>query len=94
MPEGWQPRGVTPHPRSGAEAERSYPESEVRGGGWEELQHAPTPKTRGGSREELPLAQGQGQQLGAANPRPSPGAATGRSNPTSKERWLRGCRRA
>ena len=43
-----------PSPRSGAEAERSYPESEVRGGGWEELQHVPTPKTRGGSREELP----------------------------------------
>ena len=51
-------------------------------------------EVRGGSREELPLAQGQGQQLGAANPRPSPGAATGRSNPTSKEQWLRGHRRA
>ena len=26
--------------------------------------------------------------------RPGPGAAAKRSNPTSKERWLRGCRRA
>ena len=28
-----QPRGVTPPPRSGAAAGRSYPTSEVRGGG-------------------------------------------------------------
>ena len=47
MPEGWRPRGVTPHPRSGQElrvpgcdsagtAQRSYPVSEVWGGGLEE----------------------------------------------------------
>ena len=47
-----QPRGATPHSRSGAAAERSYPTSEVRGG-----------------------------QLRGANP-------------TSKERWLQGCKRA
>ena len=52
--QGWQPRGATLHLRSGAEAERSYPESEVRGGGPEELKHAPMPKTRGGGQEELP----------------------------------------
>ena len=27
-------------------------------------------------------------------PRPRPGAEAGRSNPTFKERWLHGCRRA
>ena len=50
------PRGATPRPRSGAAAKRIYPESEVRGGGQEELPHAPTPETRGGGREELPHA--------------------------------------
>ena len=39
MPEGWQPRGATPRPRSEAEAKRRYPASEVRGGDWEELPH-------------------------------------------------------
>ena len=48
MPEGWWPRGVTPHPRSGQElrvpgcdsagmAKRSYRMSRVRGGAQEEL---------------------------------------------------------
>ena len=41
--------------RDGAEtAERSYPASEVRGCGREELPHAPKPEARGGRREELP----------------------------------------
>ena len=41
MLEGQWPRGVTPCPRSGAAAEsaRSYPASEVRGGGREEQPH-------------------------------------------------------
>ena len=50
MPEGWWPRGITPCPRSGqwprvpgcdgaGTAERSYPASEARGGGWEEQPH-------------------------------------------------------
>ena len=56
MPEGRWPRGVTPLPRSGAEAERSYPTSEVRSGGREELPHAPKPEARGGGWEELPHA--------------------------------------
>ena len=54
VPEGQRPRGVTPRPRSGAMTERSYPASEVRGSGLEELPQAPTPEARGGSVEELP----------------------------------------
>ena len=70
MPEGRRPRGVTPRPRSGAmtksarlqgtgTAERSYPESKVRGSSWEELPHAPKPEARGGSQEDQPHAQGK-----------------------------------
>ena len=33
------PRGATPHPRSGAMAERSYPKSQVRGYDQEEPPH-------------------------------------------------------
>ena len=57
-------------------AARSYPTSEVRGGG-KECQAATV--------QELPRG---------ANPRPKLGAAAGRSNPRSKERWLHSCRRA
>ena len=42
MPEGRQPRGATPRPRSGAAAGRTYP----------------TPEARGRSREEQPHIQG------------------------------------
>ena len=54
-----QVRGQAPQLRvpgcdSAGMAERSYPTSEV----------------RGGSREELPRIQGQGQRLGGATPRP------------------------
>ena len=70
-------------------AERSFPTSEV----------------RGSSREELISVLGQGRQrrlpgcnsAGAAErsyPTLEAGAAAGRSNPTSKERWLRVHRRA
>ena len=46
-------------------------------------------------REELPLTpRGQGWQPGGSTLRPRSGAATGRSNPTSKEQWLCGRRRA
>ena len=62
-------RGDTPS-MSGAVAGRSYPTSEVRGGG----------------REELPHAGGQGQQLRGATPRPRSGVAAERSNPMSKVR--------
>ena len=70
-------------------AERSYPTIEVRGSG-----------------QECQAATVQEQPRGA-NPCPRPGAAAGRSNPvpeatgsgqenqpTSKERWLRGRRKA
>ena len=43
----------------GAEtAERSYPASEVRGCGREELPHAPKPEARGSGREDQPHVQG------------------------------------
>ena len=38
--------------------ERSYPASEVRGGGREELPHTPKPEARGGGPEEQPNVQG------------------------------------
>ena len=102
MPEGQRPRGVTPvrgqgqWPRvpgsNGAGmAERSYPSSKVRGGGREELLHF----------------QRQVRRLGGSTPRLRPGAVARRSNPTpeargscreeqptSKEQWLHGRRRA
>ena len=49
-------------------------------------------KVRGGGREcQTVTAQ---EQPRGATPHPRPGAAAERSNPTSKERWLRGHRRA
>ena len=39
-------------------AEKSYRMSEVRGGSWEELPHAPTPDARGSDREDQPHVQG------------------------------------
>ena len=91
MPEGQRPRGATPRLRSGAVAERSYPGSEVRGGGWEEQPHVQgavaaqaqegleelTFKVRRGGSEEIPLIQSKEQQLRFA------GAAVKRY-PTSK----------
>ena len=64
-------------------AERSYPESEVRGGSQEEIPHAPSlrPGATGGRSYPMPLS-------------PRPRAAAGRSNPMSQEPWLRGRRRA
>ena len=53
-----------------------------------------TYEVRGGGREELPCVQGQRWQPGGATPCPRSGAAARRSYPTSKEQWLRGCRRA
>ena len=69
MPEGRRPRGVTPSPRSGAAAESTrlrrrrngreeLPTPEVRGGGREELPHAPKPEAKGGGREDQPHVQG------------------------------------
>ena len=55
MPEGQQPRGVTPRPRSGAAAESTR--LRRRRNGHEELPHAPTPEARGGGREDQPHVQ-------------------------------------
>ena len=61
---------MTPHPRSGAAAERSYPASEVRGGGREEIPRErgqgwrpagrsyPMPEARGSGLEDQPHVQG------------------------------------
>ena len=38
-------------------AEMSYPASKARGGGREELPHAPKPKARGGGQEDQPNVQ-------------------------------------
>ena len=72
-------------------AERSYPESEVRGGN--ERSYLAS-EVRGGGWEELPNAGGQGRQRGGATARLRPGAVAVRTNPTSKEPWLRRRRRA
>ena len=64
---------------------------EVRGGVWAELAHI---EVRGSVLKELPPTRGQGRQLRGATHRQRPGAATERSNSTSKERWLGRCRRA
>ena len=65
MPKGQRPRGVTPHPRSGAAAESAR--LQRRRNSWEEL---PKSKVRGGGREELPQVQGQGWRPGGASPCP------------------------
>ena len=65
--------------------ERSYPTSEVRGGGREELPHAPKSEAKGGGGKE--------QRREGATAQPRPRAVVGRTNPTSKEPWLRGRRR-
>ena len=52
----------------------------------------PTSKVRGGGRE-CQAATAQEQPRGAIS-RARPGAAARRSNPTFKEWWLHGCRRA
>ena len=86
MPKGRRPRGVTPRPRSGAVAESARLRwCRI---GREEL---PKSKVRGKGQKELPHIQGQGWRLRGATPHQRPGAAAGRTNPTSREWWL--CRR-
>ena len=67
--QGQQPRGATPYPRSGAAARRSYPTSEVRGGGREyqaaTAQEQPigaTPRPRSGvaARRSYPMPKAKG----------------------------------
>ena len=104
-PEGRWPRGVTPHPRSGAVAKSAR--LRWRRNGREEL---PCVQGWGGGQEELPDVRGQGQWPGGATPRlrsgeaagrsyptptgPRPEVAAGRTNPMSKEPWLHRRRRA
>ena len=52
------PRGATPRLRPEGAAERSYPASEVRGGGREELPHTPKPEARGSGQEDQSHVQG------------------------------------
>ena len=64
MPKGRRPRGVTPCPRSGAVTKsarlrwtgtaESYPASEVRVSGQEELPHAPKPRPGAAARKTNP----------------------------------------
>ena len=88
MPEGPWPRGVTPRPRSGASAGRSYPASEewwLRGRR-RAVRSYSTFKNRRAGCEEIPLFQGKEQRLRFA------GAAVKRY-PMSKvrETYLRCC---
>ena len=64
-------------------AKRSYPASEVRGCGQEEIPHTPSPRPGVAGRRSYPTP-----------PRPRQRAVAGRTNPMSKEQWLRGRRRA
>ena len=57
---------------------RSYPASEVRGGGGEEIPQAPSPRPGAVGWRSYPMPL-------SLRPR----AVAGRSNPTSKEPWLR-----
>ena len=52
-----------------------------------------TPRPRSGAQLRVPGYDHAGA-AGRSYPRPRPGVVAERSNPTSKERWLRGHRRA
>ena len=100
MPEGGRPREL-PHVRGQGQqprvpgcngagaAERSY--QHPRSGAAAERSY-PVSEVRGDGRE-FQAATAQEQRRGATA-RPRPGVSAGRSNPISKERWLRKCRRA
>ena len=62
-------------PEARGRNKRSYPASEVRGGGWEEIPHAPSPRpgVLGGRSYPMPLS-------------PRPRVAVGRSNCMTKAR--------
>ena len=81
---------ATPSLRSGAAAKRSNTTSKERWlheGRRAEKSYSTSKVRRGGS-EEIPLARGQGRWPGGPTPLRRPEAAAGRTNPTSKERWL------
>ena len=58
MPEGQWPRGVTPRPRSGVAARRSYPTPPSPRPGSAASRSNSKPEARGGSREDQPHIQG------------------------------------
>ena len=85
MPKGREPRGVTPHPRSGAAAEstrlrgRRNGQEElpcVRGQGVRLRGVTACPRSEG-RREELPRVRGQGRRRGGDTPSPKPEAKGG-----------------
>ena len=84
--QGQKPGG--PHARRAAD-KRSYPTSEVRSSGGE----CQTATAQERPREDTPRPR-SGAATRGVTPRRRPGAAPRRSNPTPKEPWLRGRRRA
>ena len=85
-------------------AERSHPMSEVRGRSWEDPMPegqrprgaTPRPRSGGAAKRSYPVSE-DGATAGRSYPtplHPKPRAAGRRSNPTSKEPWLRRRRRA
>ena len=70
--QGQQPR--VPDCDCAGMTEKSYPASEVRGGGPEEI---PSIRGQGRRREELPFVRGQGRLLGGDTLRPKPEARGG-----------------
>ena len=58
-----------------------YDTPEARGGGQEELPHAPKPEASGGGREDQPHARGQGWWLGGPTPRPRSRGCVGIGGP-------------
>ena len=85
--QGQQPR--VPGCNGAGAAERSY--QHPRSGAAAERSY-PVSEVKGDGRE-FQAATAQEQRRGATA-RPRPGVSAGRSNPISKERWLRKCRRA
>ena len=76
--------------------ERSYPASEVRGGGGEDITRAPSPRPGvvGGRSYPTPPCPRPRVAAGRSNPTPEARSSGREYNPTSKEPWLRECRRA
>ena len=85
--QGQKPGG--PHAQ-GAAAKRSYPTSEVRGGGWEEITHAPKPEAKGSGGEEQPHDRGQRWWPGGPTPRPRSGICVGRAERSYSTLKVRG----
>ena len=98
-PRSEEEAGRTPCPRGGGQEELPHVRGKgqwTRMPGWDSAGAAersyPTSKIRGSSRKcQATTAQ---EQLRGTTPHPRSGTAVERSNPTSKERWFHGCRRA